>query len=58
MHHHPVCRYTDAKTDRYNRSGYCQRRSTEDKNLEDPKNWIREDLWVETEFDTDGDGPA
>lgn len=22
----------------------------------DPNNWIREDLWVETEFDTDGDG--
>ena len=21
-----------------------------------PENWIREDLWVETEFDTDGDG--
>lgn len=21
-----------------------------------PKNWIRHDLWVETEFDTDGDG--
>ena len=21
-----------------------------------PKSWIREDLWVETEFDTDGDG--
>lgn len=24
--------------------------------LENPDNWIREDLWVETEFDTDGDG--
>ncbi|REJ76056.1 MAG: Xaa-Pro dipeptidyl-peptidase [Acidobacteria bacterium] len=22
----------------------------------DPESWIREDLWVETEFDTDGDG--
>ena len=22
----------------------------------DPKSWIRHDLWVETEFDTDGDG--
>ena len=22
----------------------------------DPANWIRHDLWVETEFDTDGDG--
>lgn len=22
----------------------------------DPKNWIRHDLWVETEFDSDGDG--
>ena len=22
----------------------------------DPENWIRHDLWVETEFDTDGDG--
>lgn len=22
----------------------------------DPKDWIREDLWVETEFDSDGDG--
>ena len=22
----------------------------------DPKNWIRHDLWVETSFDTDGDG--
>ena len=22
----------------------------------DPDNWIREDLWVETEFDSDGDG--
>ena len=21
-----------------------------------PEEWIREDLWVETEFDTDGDG--
>ena len=21
-----------------------------------PENWIQEDLWVETEFDTDGDG--
>lgn len=26
------------------------------KTFEDPNNWIREDLWVETEFDTDGDG--
>jgi X-Pro dipeptidyl-peptidase len=24
--------------------------------LEEPANWIRTDLWVETEFDTDGDG--
>jgi X-Pro dipeptidyl-peptidase len=24
--------------------------------LEDPSSWIREDLWVETEFDSDGDG--
>jgi X-Pro dipeptidyl-peptidase len=24
--------------------------------FEDAGNWIREDLWVETEFDTDGDG--
>lgn len=24
--------------------------------FEDSKEWIREDLWVETEFDTDGDG--
>ena len=24
--------------------------------FEDPNSWIREDLWVETEFDTDGDG--
>jgi X-Pro dipeptidyl-peptidase len=24
--------------------------------FEDPKNWIRHDLWVETEFDCDGDG--
>ncbi len=24
--------------------------------LENPENWIREDLWVETEFDTDHDG--
>ena len=24
--------------------------------FEDPKEWIRHDLWVETEFDTDGDG--
>ena len=24
--------------------------------FENPKEWIREDLWVETEFDTDGDG--
>ncbi len=24
--------------------------------FEDPDNWIREDLWVETEFDSDGDG--
>ncbi len=24
--------------------------------FENPDNWIREDLWVETEFDTDGDG--
>lgn len=24
--------------------------------FEDPGNWIRHDLWVETEFDTDGDG--
>lgn len=26
------------------------------KAFEDPDRWIREDLWVETEFDTDGDG--
>lgn len=26
------------------------------KAFEDPERWIREDLWVETEFDTDGDG--
>ncbi|MDX8337652.1 Xaa-Pro dipeptidyl-peptidase [Draconibacterium sp. IB214405] len=26
------------------------------KAFEDPDYWIREDLWVETEFDTDGDG--
>ena len=26
--------------------------------FEDPTNWIREDLWVETSFDTDGDGKA
>ena len=24
--------------------------------FEDPEEWIRHDLWVETEFDTDGDG--
>ena len=24
--------------------------------FENPENWIREDLWVETEFDSDGDG--
>jgi len=24
--------------------------------FEDPENWIREDLWVVTEFDSDGDG--
>ncbi len=24
--------------------------------LQDPDSWIREDLWVETEFDSDGDG--
>ncbi|MDX9948594.1 MAG: Xaa-Pro dipeptidyl-peptidase [Bacteroidales bacterium] len=24
--------------------------------FEDPQKWIRHDLWVETEFDTDGDG--
>src|SRR5687768_11094150 len=24
--------------------------------LKDSANWIRHDLWVETEFDTDGDG--
>ena len=24
--------------------------------FEDPENWMRHDLWVETEFDTDGDG--
>lgn len=24
--------------------------------FQDPTQWIREDLWVETEFDTDGDG--
>ena len=26
------------------------------KAFEDPEYWIREDLWVETEFDSDGDG--
>ncbi|RIJ48873.1 Xaa-Pro dipeptidyl-peptidase [Maribellus luteus] len=26
------------------------------KAFEDPDRWIREDLWVETEFDSDGDG--
>jgi len=26
------------------------------KEFENPNDWIREDLWVETEFDTDGDG--
>src|SRR5512133_1329658 len=26
------------------------------KAFEDPATWIREDLWVETEFDSDGDG--
>ncbi|HLP74127.1 MAG TPA: Xaa-Pro dipeptidyl-peptidase [Bacteroidales bacterium] len=26
------------------------------KDFTDPKDWIREDLWVETEFDSDGDG--
>lgn len=26
--------------------------------FEDPANWIRHDLWVETEFDSDGDGKA
>lgn len=26
------------------------------KAFEDPEQWIRHDLWVETEFDTDGDG--
>ncbi len=26
------------------------------KEFTNPKNWIREDLWVETEFDSDGDG--
>ena len=26
------------------------------KAFEDPAYWIREDLWVETEFDSDGDG--
>ncbi len=26
------------------------------KEFEDPDRWIREDLWVETEFDSDGDG--
>lgn len=26
------------------------------KAFEDPERWIREDLWVETEFDSDGDG--
>ncbi|WP_066224017.1 Xaa-Pro dipeptidyl-peptidase [Formosa haliotis] len=26
------------------------------KAFNDPKDWIRHDLWVETEFDTDGDG--
>ena len=24
--------------------------------FEDPSSWIREELWVETEFDSDGDG--
>src|SRR5215471_3469808 len=24
--------------------------------FQDPKLWVREELWVETEFDTDGDG--
>jgi X-Pro dipeptidyl-peptidase len=24
--------------------------------FQDPKTWVRHDLWVETEFDTDGDG--
>jgi len=24
--------------------------------FEDPQKWMRHDLWVETEFDTDGDG--
>lgn len=24
--------------------------------FEDPENWVRHDLWVETEFDTDGNG--
>ncbi|MEX2435716.1 MAG: CocE/NonD family hydrolase, partial [Balneolaceae bacterium] len=24
--------------------------------FQEPENWIRHDLWVETEFDTDGDG--
>lgn len=28
------------------------------KAFEDPDMWIREDLWVETEFDSDGDGKA
>ncbi len=26
------------------------------KEFEDPSQWIKEDLWVETEFDSDGDG--
>ena len=26
------------------------------KAFEDPKTWIRHDLWVQTTFDTDGDG--
>ena len=26
------------------------------KAFEDPDYWIRQDLWVETEFDSDGDG--
>ncbi len=28
------------------------------KAFEDPDRWIREDLWVETEFDSDGDGKS
>src|SRR5512133_1739998 len=28
------------------------------KEFEDPSQWIKEDLWVETEFDSDGDGKA